>query len=272
VSTALQIFCPTGVVAQCTDRVYYPDISFSGCGNVTVTFDPALPAAGYFSPGAFPVGVTTVKVSVTDDAGDSNSCTFTVTITDNTPPVRPNLPDINFNACSGGGGYSPAAPPTTTDNCAGTVTGTTTTQFPITTLGTNVVTWTFDDGNGNKTTATQRIIVTGLTFVGFYSPIGGTNGSCASPLRTINQGSVNPIKFDLFCGSQLITGGTPPLVRIQPYSTGNCTPGADLVDTNAVYQNDWHYNWDTTSWAKGVYKVTVVLPDGSQQFVFVKIK
>src|SRR5262249_13673003 len=190
-STALQIFCPTGIVAQCTDRVYYPDISYSGCGNITVTFDPALPAAGYFSPGAFPVGVTTVNVTATDEAGDSTSCTFTVSITDNTAPVRPNLPDINFNTC-GGGGYTPAAPPTTTDNCAGTVTGTTTNRFPITTLGTNVVTWTFDDGNGNKTTATQRIIVTGLTFTGFYSPIAAINGSCGSPARTINQGSVSP--------------------------------------------------------------------------------
>jgi hypothetical protein len=180
------------------------------------------------------------------------------------------LPDINFNTCAGGG-YTPAAPPTTTDSCAGTVTGTTITHFPITTLGTNLVTWTFDDGNGNKTTATQRIILSGLTFTGFYSPIAAINGSCGAPARTINQGSVNPIKFDIYCGSQLITGGTPPRVIIQAYSS-SCSPGTDLVDVNAVYQNDWHYNWDTTGWAKGVYKVTVVLPDGSQRFVFVKIK
>src|SRR5262245_43965395 len=181
-STPLEIFCPTGIVAQCTDRVYYPDISYSGCGNVAVTFDPPLPAAGYFSPGAFLVGDTTVKVTVTDDAGDTANCTFTVTVTDGSPPARPTLPDIIVNGC-GGVSYTPPRP-TTTDNCSGTITGTTTNQFPITTFGTNLVTWTFDDGNGNQTTATQRIIVTGLKFTGFYSPISAINGSCAAPARS----------------------------------------------------------------------------------------
>ena len=46
-------------------------------------------------------------------------------------------------------------------------------------------------------------------------PIAGINGSCSAPLRTVNQGSIIPIKFDLFCGSTLITGGRPPLVKIQ---------------------------------------------------------
>ena len=53
--------------------------------------------------------------------------------------------------------------PTATDNCAGTITGTTTTSFPITTQGTTVVTWTFDDGNGNTTTEDQNIIIDDTT-------------------------------------------------------------------------------------------------------------
>jgi hypothetical protein len=269
-STPLQINCPTGMVFRCTDRVTYPQISYNGCGPITVTFDPPLPAAGSFPPGYFPVGVSPIKVTVADSTNDTVSCMFNLTIIDDTPPVRPTLPDVTFSGCSGNG-YTPAAPPTTTDSCMGTVTGTTTTVFPIKTLGTNVVTWTFDDGNGNKTNATQRVIITGLTFTGFYSPIAGINGTCQAPVRTINQGSVNPIKFDIFCGGTAVTAGTPPVVKIQAYSS-NCTPGAELVVVNAVYQNDWHYNWDTTGWAKGVYKVTVVLPDGTQQFVFVRIK
>src|SRR5690606_29693918 len=46
-----------------------------------------------------------------------------------------------------------------TDNCAGTITGITSTTFPITTQGTTVITWSFDDGNGNIVTANQNIIV-----------------------------------------------------------------------------------------------------------------
>ena len=250
---------------------------------MALTANTALKRSDELPPIAFSIGSSTsspltynaqgtnfITWTFNDGNGNSTSAVQRVIVRDVTPPVRPTLPDINFNGCSGGG-YTPAAPPTTTDNCKGTVIGTTTTSFPITTMGTNVVTWTFDDHNGNKTTATQRIIISGLTFTGFYSPIAAINGTCQAPARTINQGSVNPIKFDINCGGTPVTSGTPPVVKIQTYSN-NCSPGAELVVVNAVYQNDWHYNWDTTGWAKGVYKVTVVLPDGSQQFVFVKIK
>jgi hypothetical protein len=131
--------------------------------------------------------------------------------------------------------------------------------------------WTFTDGNGNKTTANQNIIVTGLTFAGFYSPVGGTNGTCQQPLTSANLGSVLPTKFDIFCGTNPITSGTPPIVQIQAYAK-NCTPSTNVVTQPAAYQNNWHYNWDTTGFAKGTYKVIVVLPDGSSQYYFVSLK
>jgi hypothetical protein len=53
------------------------------------------------------------------------------------------------------------------------ITGTTTAVFPLTNAGTTTVTWTFDDGNGNTTTANQSITISTLSFMGFYSPIGG---------------------------------------------------------------------------------------------------
>lgn len=52
---------------------------------------------------------------------------------------------------------------TATDNCAGTVTGTTTDPLSYTEQGTYTVTWTFDDGNGNSTTQIQTVIVKDLT-------------------------------------------------------------------------------------------------------------
>ena len=52
-----------------------------------------------------------------------------------------------------------------------------------------------------------------------------------------------------------------------------CSFVSEPISVNAVYNNDWHYNWDTTSaWAKGLYKVIVVLPDGTTQYVVVKLK
>mgnify|MGYP003312091409 FL=1 len=53
--------------------------------------------------------------------------------------------------------------PTATDNCGGSITGTTTTTFPITAQGTTVVTWTYDDGNGNTSTQTQNVVISDVT-------------------------------------------------------------------------------------------------------------
>jgi hypothetical protein len=410
--------CPPDVNVQCSDPIYYPAVSFAGCGAVTIVFNPPLPEpAGYFPAGAFPIGTTPVTVTATDSEGNTTNCTFTVTVVgtlpippplptvtaqmsvtltnpvatqvcggatnwiigtttnattyntqgtftvywtfddghgdvvttnqtvivhstappvppvipdaigqcsvtvtsapvavdpvfgnvsgqttnslsyttqgtnyitwtftdvnnntstaiqrvivhDSIPPVKPTLPDVSYSVCSGGSVYP--TPPTTTDNCAGVVTGTNLTSFPITTLGTNVVTWSFSDGNGNTTTAKQNIILSGLSFAGFYSPVGGTGGTCSSPLTTANRGNSLPIKFDMFCGTNLITSGTPPLVQIQAYAK-NCNPGIDVVSQPAQYQNTWHYNWNTTN-APGVYKVIVVLPDGSSHYFFVSVK
>jgi hypothetical protein len=49
--------------------------------------------------------------------------------------------------------------PTATDNCSGTITATTTTEFPVTDFGTTVVIWNFDDGNGNIVTQNQNVII-----------------------------------------------------------------------------------------------------------------
>ena len=53
--------------------------------------------------------------------------------------------------------------PTATDNCAGSITGTTTTALPITAQGTTVVTWTYEGANGNITTQTQNVVLTDTT-------------------------------------------------------------------------------------------------------------
>jgi hypothetical protein len=249
-------------IGECSVTVSTPPVAVDPVfGNITGTTTSPLTYTTQ--------GTNYITWTFTDENGNQSTAVQRVIVHDDIPPLKPTLPDLSFNTCSGGSVTPPA--PTTTDNCAGVVTGTTKTPFPITTLGTNVVTWTFSDGNGNTTTANQNIILTGLTFSGFFSPIAGTGGTCSSPLRTINQGSIIPIKFDMSCGSTLVTGGTPPIVQIQAYAK-NCTPGGDVVTQPAQFQNDWHYNWDTTGFAKGVYKVIVVLPDGSSQYAFVSLK
>ena len=53
--------------------------------------------------------------------------------------------------------------PTTSDNCSGTITATTNDPLTYTEQGEYVVTWTFNDGNGNITTVDQNVIVKDVT-------------------------------------------------------------------------------------------------------------
>ena len=65
--------------------------------------------------------------------------------------------------------------PTATDNCVGSVTGTTTTTTPITSSTT--VTWTYTDANGNSSTQDQDVVINDTT-----APVADND-----PLPTINE-------------------------------------------------------------------------------------
>jgi len=60
--------------------------------------------------------------------------------------------------------------PTTTDNCAGTVTGTTGDPLVYNSQGTFTVHWTFSDGNGNSSTANQTVFVQDATAPAIVCP------------------------------------------------------------------------------------------------------
>ncbi|CAL2103368.1 exported protein of unknown function [Tenacibaculum sp. 190130A14a] len=115
------------------------------------------------NPGANLIIDVFIHITGNSNASNGGAClerlrvtNVTVTGSDTTPPPTPTLSNATFD-CSG----TPAAP-TVTDTCnSSTITGTTTTSFPITTVGTTVVTWTFTDSCGNTTTADQNVIING---------------------------------------------------------------------------------------------------------------
>ncbi|MBG6111418.1 acylphosphatase, partial [Flavobacterium sp. CG_9.10] len=98
-------------------------------------------------------GTSVITWTFNDGNGNSTTATQNIVVKDNTKPVTPTLADAT-GECS-----ATAVAPTTTDNCSGTITGTTTDSLTRSTQGTSVITWTFNDGNGNSTTATQNILV-----------------------------------------------------------------------------------------------------------------
>ena len=205
--------------------------------------------------------------TVTDAAGNA-ATPVSRTVTWSEDKIAP-VPDVATLAPVTGGCLTPVTsitPPKATDNCAGPVTGTTTNQFPIT--ASTVITWSFSDGNGNTSFQTQTVNVTALTFQGFYSPVGTANNTIDTPvIRT--AGASFPLKWDMFCGTTQITGGTPPVVTIQKVSP---TVGP-ITSIPAEFLNDWHINWPTPSATKNdIYKATVNLPDRSKVVLFVKFK
>jgi hypothetical protein len=78
-------------------------------------------------------------------------------VKDVTAPAIPTLADVT-GECS-----ASVTAPTTSDNCAGTITASTNDPLSYTSQGSYVVTWTFDDGNGNTSVATQNVIVKDVT-------------------------------------------------------------------------------------------------------------
>ena len=101
------------------------------------------------------VGDNTVTLTVTEE-GSGTTCEAIVTVVDETPPA----PDVaTLPAVTGECSATITTSPTATDNCAGSITGTTSDDLTYTAQGTYTVTWTFNDGNGNTLTQTQTIIV-----------------------------------------------------------------------------------------------------------------
>ena len=105
-------------------------------------------------------GTHVINWSFDDGNGNVTNETQNVVISDVTAPVADvtTLADVTAE-CS----VASITAPTATDNCAGIITGTTNTTSPITDQGTTVVTWTYDDGNGNTSTQTQNVVISDVT-------------------------------------------------------------------------------------------------------------
>src|SRR5207237_6472607 len=81
------ISCPTNIVANvdaglCSAVVTYTaPVGTDNCAGAVTT-----QTGGLTNGAAFPVGVTTNTFVVTDAAGNTATCSFTLTVNDNDPP------------------------------------------------------------------------------------------------------------------------------------------------------------------------------------------
>ena len=128
------------------------ELTFADAPTATDNCDGSIKAA---TDTEFPITTsTTIIWTYLDASGNSATQTQEVTISDLSAPVadQENLP-----ALTGECALSTANSPTATDNCDGSITATTDTEFPITTSTT--ITWTYVDDSGNSATQTQDVTI-----------------------------------------------------------------------------------------------------------------
>ena len=213
------------------------------------------------APGdVFPLGTTTVTYTFTDLASNTSTCSFNITVSDNTPPVISGCPaDINVNNVPGAcATIVNWIEPTATDNCTATGSLIWTksnlpgTLFPV---GTMVVTYTVKDAANNVSTCSFNVTVTdnqpptalckditvyldplgNATITGAQVDNGSTDNCGIASLNvvpnTFNTSNIGPNTVTLTvtdvngnsstCTSTVTIIGTLPPTAYYSYQTGN---------------------------------------------------
>jgi len=153
------------------------------------------------------------------------------------------------------------------------------------TIGSTMVTCTATDAAGNQSHCSFNVNRAALEFMGFSTPIGGsdsTGGTFANPIRTFKLTSTIPVKFTASCG------GTPVLVGVHTLAVtkfSNATTGDAPIDATPqdaattgnqfrLTDGAWHYNLDPkkTGMSTGIWLLTASLSDGSKHSVWIQLK
>ena len=172
------------------------DGSGSSAASGTLSFLWTAPGITFSNPAIarptarFPVGTTTVTLTVTSSTGGSATDNVLITVIDTAAPVIQVPPDITISTCVNAN----IGTATALDGCQGavTVTNNRPTKFP---LGTTVVTYFAVDRFGNASSATQRV-----------TAVLGDDTSCCPTGTTIRVGTSNNDTLNGTSGSDCILG------------------------------------------------------------------
>ncbi|WP_446681779.1 T9SS type B sorting domain-containing protein [Chryseobacterium taichungense] len=190
--------------------------SWTGPNGFTSTLqNPAIPNAT-----ASHSGVYSCQVS------GSGSCdgifTVHVIVGDNIAPI-PNTADITGDCHT-----VISTIPTATDNCAGTITATTTDPLSYSIPGTYVIHWTYNDGNGNISTQNQNVTVT-LPALPITTSVQQT--FCASSHPTIANLQITGQNIKWYDAAGNILPSTTTLVNGQTYYASQTINGCESNKT-----------------------------------------
>jgi len=245
--------------------------------------------------------------AVTDASGNALAVTQTITVEDLIAPV-PNTATLTdlIGECS----IAAPTPPTATDNCGGTINGLPDVSFPITNNGLTVITWSFDDGNGNTSQQTQDAWNTPIAFItsitqtvttitsdetnaayqwvdcgANFAPIPGATAQTFAPtvagqyaVELSRNGCTEITPCVLFGFSGIAEINTEALVLYPNPTSGNLT-----IESNATIEKATVYsptgevvlvttqsNFTVDHLAAGTYLVEVITNQGTIQQRFIK--
>lgn len=186
-----------------------------------------------FSPGALTTDTWFRRLAIVSCLSDWESAAISnaikITVLDNQSPI----PDVAALAdltaeCS----VNELPIPTATDNCSGKVYGTHNATLPITTQGLTVVNWTYDDGNGNRTTQSQNVIIKDITKPIIICPNNQTiNLNVGQNKYVVQDNEFDPVSVSDNCGIASI---------INDYNNGSTLKGAEF------YPDAKRINWKVT--------------------------
>ncbi|GAA4743172.1 lectin-like domain-containing protein [Flavisolibacter ginsenosidimutans] len=219
---------------QCGTVVNYAaPTAIDNCPGVTVSQTTGLPSGS-----TFPVGTTTNTFVATDASGNTATCSFTVTVTDNQKPVITTNGDMTVSNDPGVCGASVNVSASATDNCSvGTPTGVRSDAQPLNAVypvGTTTITWNVTDANGNAAIPVTQTVTVNDT----EKP----NAKCKNATVTLLNGSASIAPADVNDGSTDNCGIQS--VTVSP-STFNCSNiGANKVTLTVT---DVHGNVSTCS-------------------------
>lgn len=160
-AVAPQISCPSNIGVNTDAGVCSAVVTYTTPVGTDNCSGPAtMQTVGLASGSAFPLGTTTQTFRVTDGSGTTAFCSFVVTVSDNEAPqiVCPSnvIVDMDPALCTASNVSLGVA--IVTDNCNMVIVPDNDAIEPYQ-RGSNTITWSANDGNGNISTSTQTVTV-----------------------------------------------------------------------------------------------------------------
>lgn len=293
---APQITCPPPLSIN-TDLGVCGAIATFGSPSATDNCSATITQPSGLASGAtFPVGISTITFKATDAAGNTASCSSTVTVIDNEKPVITCPPPLSINTDLGVCGAKVNFTVSATDNCmftsnlTGLASGST---FPI---GVTNNVFTATDASGNTSSCSFSVTVTDnekptITAPPAITSCTGTGIVLGTPTKSDNCGvatvtnnaptsypngtttiiwTVTDVNGNTNTATQLVN--VAPITSVTPSVTNNICNGGNagsislaIVGGNAPYTYTWS-NATTTATATGLvagsYTVTVTSANG----------